>query len=323
MFKPSLLVAAGVLLVAGCRSGRVEQIRPMTAGELRSVFSRAQDPRRFWITVYGSEDGPFFANANRLHPEQLVALPFLGGKNMPDWPLVNVETTDKQAHLALLDTSARDCWAVPEFILGLRGVPLGPPAYESMPEHVLEPIRGYACVIPTLRYDLMQMENVVVHLRAAHGPLGYLARREDKKSPPALILGTSWVNAFAFVQVNYPEHLLFLSSTSTYSPSADHLIAELPLTTVRGALAVEGLVDGSPKTMILDTAGDFEVAMNEPPAEPVRVSLGDVVFPRVQAAAARDIALGLPDHPRVGMKLLSKYKVTIAPKAKRVYFERP
>lgn len=318
-----LLVVMVVALMAGCRSGRVDQIHPMTLGQLRALFSRAQDPRRFWITVYGSEDGPLFANANRLHPEQLVALPFQGGKKRAEWPLVHVQGTDKQSHLALLDTSSRDGWAAPEFILGLRGVPLGPPAYEAMPEHVLEPIRGFACAIPTVRYDVIQMENWVVHLRAARGPLGYLARREDKKMSPAVILGMSWVSAFAFVQVNYPERLLFLSSTSPYTPSADHLIADLPLKVVHGALAIEGLVDGEPKTLILDTAGDFEVAMNNPPAEPVRVSLGDLVFPRAQAVSGRDQALGLPEYPRVGMRLLSKYKVTIAAKAKRVYFERP
>lgn len=319
----SLNLCMGLMLVSGCRSRPVDQIQPMTAGQLRAVFSRAQDPRRFWITVYGSEEGAVFANANRLHPEQVVALPFEGGKNHPDWPLVAIEATDGSTFRALLDTSSRDSWGAPDFVLGLRGTPLGPPAYEAVPEHVLEPVKGYACVIPTLRYDLMQMENVVVYLRAAAGPLGYLARRDEKKTPPVLVLGMSWVNVFSFVQLNYPEQLLFLSSTSAYGPSADHLIAEVPLKTVRGALAVEGLVDGEPRTLILDSAGDFELAMNEPPAEPVRVSVGDLVFPRVQAVAGREHALGLPDHPRLGAKWLSKYKITIAPKAKTVYFERP
>ncbi|MBP7829053.1 MAG: hypothetical protein KA248_03965 [Kiritimatiellae bacterium] len=323
MFKPSLLVAAGVLIAAGCRSPQVGEIRPMTDGELRAVFSRAQDPRRFWITVYGSEEGAVFANANRLHPEQVVALPFAGGKSRPDWPLVSVQSTTKESFLALVDTSSRDSWGAPDVVLGLRGAPLGPPAYEAAPEHVLEPVKGYACVIPTIRYDLMQMENVVVYLRAARGPLGYLARRDEKKTPPVLVFGMAWINVFSFVQLNYPEQLVFLSSTSAYGPSAEQLLAEVPLKTVRGALAVEGLVDGEPATLILDSAGDFELAMTEPPAEPVRVSVGDLVFPRAKAVASREHALGLPDYPRIGAKWLAKYKVTIAPKAKVVYFERP
>lgn len=323
MFRQGILpvLMAGSLALCGCRSGRVAEIRPLMDNQLRAIFARAQDPRRLWITVYGSEEGTYFANANRLHPEQLAALSFEGGRKT-GIPLVALQTDERKTYLALVDTSSRESWAAAETVQGMRGIPLGPPAYEFRPEHVQEPVRGFACAIPHLRFDVLQVQNAILYMRAATGPLGFLARRDDRPRPD-LVIGTTLLDAFAFVQFNGPERRLVFSSTTDYAPSPEQLLAMLPLQRVRGAWAVDGLLDGAPAVVILDTAGDFELAMAEPPPAPLRVSLGDLVVPRVSAVGSREQGLGLLEHPRVGLKLLARFRVTFAPKRKFVYFERP
>ena len=102
------------------------------------------------------------------------------------------------------------------------------------------------------------------------------------------------------------------------------MIAALPLKEVEGAFATDGAIDGEKKTIILDSAGDFEVAMDNPPSDTLKqVSVGDLVFRNVKVVESKDQSLGLLSHPRIGRKLLSKFNITFAPKKKLVYFERP
>ena len=65
------LMLAGLLCAAGCKSTS-DVLTPLNNDQLKSFFSRAQDPRRFWITVYEAEEGANFAGACRLHPEQVA-----------------------------------------------------------------------------------------------------------------------------------------------------------------------------------------------------------------------------------------------------------
>jgi hypothetical protein len=51
--------------------------------------------------------------------------------------------------------------------------------------------------------------------------------------------------------------------------------------------------------------------------------VGDLVFRNVTVAPSKDRSLGLLSYPRIGRQLLSRFKVTFAPKKKLVYFERP
>lgn len=316
-----LVLAGGLAAASGCRSSKSNVVQPMPDSALRAIFAKAQDPRRYWLTPYGSEEGTYFANAHRVHPEQVVERAFISPKNSLS-PVLAVQTVRDNEYPALLDSSSRDNWIGPWGAQVMEAVPLGPPAYESLPEHVLEPVKGYACLLPKVRMDTLHMENAIFYLRAAYGPLGFLAR-SDQKPAPIAVLGTAFMQSFSFIRLNYRERKALFSSTATFAPSPERLLAAVPLKTVQGALAVEGSLDGEPATIILDTAGDYEIAVAEPSGTPVRLSLGDLVYPRTAPMAARDQALGLPDHPRAGARLLAKYIVTFAPKDKMVYFERP
>jgi len=153
--------------------------------------------------------------------------------------------------------------------------------------------------------------------------LGYLARGEDHPAPDA-ILGCDILKAFAFVQIDYPNHTVVFSATSEYAPDGTNLIAALPLKEVEGAFAVDGAIDGEKKTIILDSAGEFKIAMDNPPSDELKqVSIGDLVFRNVKVVESKNQSLGLLSHPRIGRQLLSKFNITFVPKKKIVYFERP
>lgn len=223
----------------------------------------------------------------------------------------------------VLDTTTGRSWMEFDTALSVRAIPLGPPAYEYTPLHVNDAVPGYLGVLSKLRIGDAHVESALFAVRAARGNLGHLSRGITHP-PISCVLGTDLIKAFEFVQVDFPNRRVVLSSTSGYSPEDAILVAAVPLEEVDGAFAADGVFDGKPARVVLDLAGDFEAARPDAPAAPLRqVSVGDVVFRQVRVADARKLALGLPDHPRVGRQLLSRFKVTFAPKQNLVYFERP
>lgn len=54
-----------------------------------------------------------------------------------------------------------------------------------------------------------------------------------------------------------------------------------------------------------------------------RLSLGDLVILDALANAAQSYNLGMPETPRVGYELLSRFKVTFDFKRQVIVFERP
>jgi hypothetical protein len=307
-------------LAGGCATPK--EIKPLTDGQLRGIFSQAKDARNFWVTVYKADKGVQFAGANRLHPEHVANRNFI--KESPSAaPLIQADNGRDEMIVALIDTSSARSWLDLAAFTRVKAIPLGPPAYNCTPNQVNDAIPGYACILTKLRFDQLHMENAVFHFRAATGPLGSLARGEDHPAPSA-ILGCDILNAFAFVQIDYPNHSVMFSATTEYSPDGTNLIATLPLREVDGAFAVDGMVDSEKKLILLDSAGEFETTMENPPSDKLKqVSVGDLVFRNVTVASSQDGNLGLLSHPRIGRRLLSRFVVTFAPKKKLVYFERP
>jgi hypothetical protein len=305
--------------ITGCRTP--DTVEPLNDAQLRAFFARAQDPRRFWITVYKSDEGSSFSGASRLHPEQVAHLKFESGRHS-EMPVITFKGRTLTSFKALIDTSASFSWVTFDTAKKLEVIPLGPPAYELIPQHVKEDIAGYACAANKIIFDQVHMETPLFYTRAAMGPLGVLSRGQISPLPDAII-GCNMLKSFAFVQINYPTRHVTLSSTFEYSPSTN-LMATLSLHEVKGALAVTGTMEGKEQSFILDTAGDYEIAIATVPEEPVRqVSLGDLVFRRIPAVSTNEKGLGLPDVPRIGNRLLSKFNLTFDFKKRVVYFEKP
>jgi hypothetical protein len=311
-----------VFLAGGCVT-TTNEIKPLTDNQLRGVFSNARDARNFWITVYRSGNRSVqFSGANRVHPEQIAERNFLW-ESASNTPIIKVDNAREETFNALVDTTAARSWFDFATFQRVKAIPLGPPAYDCTPRNVNDNMPGYACVLTKMRFDQLHMENALFHFRAATGPLGYLARGEDHPAPDA-ILGCDLIKAFAFVRINYPKRKIIFSSTMEYSPEGTNVIAALPLKELEGAFAADGAVDGEKKVLILDSAGDFEVAMDNPPSDTLKqISVGDLVFRNVSVVDSKNQSLGILSHPRIGRQLLSKFNITFVPKKKLVYFERP
>ena len=326
MLNPVRHLCIGICLVflaGGCATTTSNDIKPLTDNQLRGVFSKAKDARSFWITAYKSgKSSVQFSGANRLHPEHVAKCDF-SKEELSSAPLIKADNGREETIITLVDTTAGRSWLDYATFLRVKAIPLGPPAYDCTPRNVNEDIPGYACILTKLRFDQLHVENALFHFRAATGPLDTLARGEDHPVPDA-ILGCDILKAFAFVQLDYPNHMVTFSATLDYAPEEANLIAALRLKEVEGAFAVEGAINGGKKVFILDSAGEFEVAMDNPPSDQLKqVSVGDVVFRNVSVMDSKTLGVLPLSHPRIGRQLLSKFNITIAPKKKLVYFERP
>lgn len=315
-----------LLALSGCATTpKDEPVIPFTAEQNKALYAKARPPQVFGLTVYSSDTGPFFAGAGRLHQGEAAERAFLGGKDSKA-PVIALDGRGEVGLPALLDTTSKDNWLTARAAQQLGVIMLaGPNPYQTAPLHVYEEINGLGGVVQQVKLDELSMENVVFHVRAATGPLGPLARWVQDP-PPVAVLGTAFLRAYSNVQINYPERKVVFSATTRFpAPPADRLVAALPLKEIMGALAVEGALDGDPMTILLDTAGDFELVMNDPPDATIRrLSLGDLVFPpNVNVVSSLDQGLGPTTYPRIGRRLLGRYKVTFDFRGKVVYFERP
>lgn len=315
------LLGAALLLAAGCKS--TPEIRPLSDEQLRGFYSRAQDPRRFWLTPYQSDAGPVYSGANRLHPEKMAQFRFRVGGQSTEPIIPFTADNPRKEYLALIDTTSKESWLDMPTALEIGVIPLAPPPARLIPEHVQETITGYAAVVKRLLFDECPIETALVFARGATGPLGALAR-DAKRPVPVAVFGYDLLRQFAFIQFDFVERMVTFSTSIDYNPEPETLLAAVPFFLQDGALAVKGTVEGEPATILIDTAGDFELVLQEARLDPVRrMSLGSLMVMKVNPAIHRDFNLGLTDYPRVGRQLLSRFKVTISNKQRKIFFERP
>jgi len=315
--------ALAAAALAGCRSPKPQDIRLLTDEQLRNFFGKAQDPRRFAITQYESDEGTVFVGTSRVHPDQQAVLPFASGTGNRA-PVINLAADVGEPFPVLLDTSARDNWMRVDRATGIQATPLGTDRTIALtPRHVRDDIPGFACRVGQLKFDDLAMDNVLFYVRTAAGPLGALGRQAERPAPDA-VLGCQTLKAFACVQFDYPLRLAAFATTFGYRPKPELLVAELPLNEVEGVWAVDGMVGNKAGPIILDTAGDFELAMPAPPKYLLKqLSLGDLVFLQVRVIGTRENGLEPQKYPRIGRRLLARYKVTFDNLRSLVYFERP
>ena len=322
--SPSLCVMAlAALVLTGCKSPKPQDIRLLSDEQLKSYFGKVQDPRRYAITQYDTDDGTVFVGTSRVRPEQQAVLPFASGTGNRA-PVVNLSVDKEHSFPVLLDTSSRDNWLRFEKAADIQAVPLGTDrTYALTPKHVRDDIPCFACRVGQLNFDDVVMENILFYVRTASGSLGALNRRAERPAPDA-VLGCGALKAFAFVQFDYPLRLAALSTTFGYTPHPDQLVAELPLNEVGGQWAVDGMVGDKSGPIIIDTAGDFELSVPAASGSMMKqISIGDLVFRQVRAVSNRENGLEPQKYPRLGRQLLARYKITFDNLRSMVYFERP
>lgn len=307
---------AGALLIglfSGCATTPVSN--DVKAGAFRS---KAKNPQNFWLTVYDSARGPVVNGGHRLHPNQSVAMPFLSPRKS-EMPLINVQLLREDVYTALVDTSAGESWTKLDDALTMELVPLGPPDIFREPLHLRNAGRGLLALAETLRFDQLYVENALIYTRLEDAP-GDIGRGLE----PNILLGGDFLKQFRYFQINWPGRTVTFSATHPYSPNPGRLLAELPLRRLNGACVVEAVIDGKNHWVVLDSAGNYELAMTGAEGDAVRqMTLGNLVLRHVRITPHADLQLGWTGYPKIGTGILSKFKVTVDNKLGTVYIEKP
>ncbi len=321
MFK-NIFALFAVILLVGCSTTKPSEYpTPLTDAQRAAMAKSARLPEIYGLTAYDSASGPVFTGGNRVHIGESAALAFASKEEIA--PVVRLQNQDRKSLTALVDTTSRESWATVLGAAAMRIEFFGPPLIGRKAAHVFDEFGGFAGATHKLKLDEMSIESALFYTRNANGPLGSLARGLATLNPD-LVFGTAFLRSCAFAQFDFAARELVLSASTPYTPDPERLIATVPLKDVQGAFACEGALDGAPTTFLLDTAGAFEIAMNNPPdGEITQISLGDLVFRRIQPADAKERGLGLLENPRIGLGLLSRYKVTFDLRRKLIHFERP
>ena len=322
-----LILAASAfgLVFSSCTTPKGPQTPvPLTKEQLQALASRAKLAPLFGITIYPSADGPVFGGANRVHDGDVAEVSFPAGENSPA-PLVQVTSGGSDPVDALIDTSSPQNWATLAMMNTLNiELMAAPSLLESRPSHVYDMISGFLGIAGHLKIDQAGMENALFQLRGAAGPLGPLARgMADPKL--SVVLGVDTLKSFNHVQFNFPSHFVILSASTDYHPDADKLLATVPLIYVGGSIAAAGELEGAPASFILDTGGNYAVALptNRPAAKVSQVSFGDLVIRDLAGTPCMDLALGPVSNPRLGRLALARYKVILDFRRRNIYFEKP
>lgn len=307
---------------AGCASPPKEPVL-FTQAQVKAIGQSARMPNVFGITVYPSENGTVFKGGNRLHESQKAQVPFKSPRKSTA-PVVELLPPEPKGFRVLIDTSSRENWINLDASQKANITLLGQPLYNARAEHVDESIGGTAGLAPQLRFkDQLFLEDTIFYVQNAFGPLGPESRSETNARPDAVI-GMSLLRNFSYVQLDFPQREVVLASTKKYAADETRLIAKLPMLDVKGALACDAVIDGEPATVIIDTGGDFELAMKDAPLRPLRqVSVGDLVARQAVASDSEALGLGLIDYPRFGRKVLARFKITLDFKNKLIWVESP
>lgn len=331
---PIKAVGAALWLSAGCAgspgtmrttpTGRPVSGLQNTERAVTAFVQRAVDPREFAVTVtVNANNVPLFINAHRPRPGHDAVAVFLS----PDYsqlPLIEGMLDGRPARF-LVDPTSPANWTSLDRALQFRLVPLGPPLVYGVPEHVPDASRGALCAASTLIVDLLPVDAVLFYARPLRGSLWPLCRSADARDADA-VLGWSFLRAFERVQWDFPARRIVLSSRrfAEEQSAPEPVLTRLPLEPGFNSLVVKGTIEGQTCLLLLDLAGDFELAMTTPPATPVRqVTIGDVVLRELRAVGLDDLGLGFPDLVRVGIKALGRYVIVLDNHRNEVRIERP
>jgi hypothetical protein len=333
-FPIHILLAAAVLSAAGCATPPHQNPIPLSQDELDAFLDSGRDARQYNITIYQNAAGPRFEFANRLHPEQAALAKFASPKGT-DLPIIRIKLETVPEFKLLIDTSARHSWLLMEsaelFEYEVFAPPMG-----AYPDHVISEIPGYAGVASKLVLDKMNIESPIFYVLPARGRLGPLLRldpgvRPDLASDRTLwtagkihaVMGAALLRPFPFVRFDFPGRSVAYVTSGEYAPPANsRVVARLKMYDWQGRPAIKGLLDGQPITLVIDTAGGFDLSLpGEDVGDPRALVLGGLDVGEIRAATHAE--RGLPEEfpARLGLGVLARYAVTLDHQNALVWFE--
>lgn len=303
------LLSAALLIVAGCKTTEPEKTIPVSWEEQQVFLKRVSDPRIFGLNIYETPSGPQIRGGGRLHPEQAEALPMQVEE--PLRPVVSLHGNFGVQWPILLDLTAANSHMEFNTARKVRARPIGEQGRPQLVRRPGEEVTSCVALIPSLRLGQLFVENPLVFVRFENGPMGSLARGIDE---PVLrgVVGWNVLEKLEQIQFLYSIGQIVLKTTEPYVPNPNLLVAELPLVEHAGACAVRGTVDGKRSLILIDPAGDFEVAAGGAVSS---LTLGrQLTFSNPEVSES-------PGGVRIGARVLQNYRVTVCPQAGVVYFE--
>lgn len=344
---PALSAAAAfALLAAGCAIPSAPPPEPLRTSRVDAFLKGGRDARAMGITIYQGPAGkPTFAFANRPHMGRAAEKPMVSVQGTP-YPVIDAKAGDETPFQMLVDTSARQSWLVLDACRDMDYRPFAP-ALGEYPDHVDSTVPGYAGVGNKIVMGTMHVESPIFYVPMADGHFGPLARlerpagaaplpaksvrsREKLRTGIRAVMGAETLKNFDWVRFDFPNRKLRVSSNGPWkAPNPDSVAARLPMQDWHGRPAVAVRLDGRPMLAVLDTAGDFDISLPDPPADDGRVELGDrplsAELPQFMVPVLSHAALGLPETfpARIGLRILSRYAVTLDYKNGLVWFEDP
>lgn len=314
------LAAAALALGAACQTSSPDL--PPELRAMRRVMRSAVPPETFALTIYQDEREQWVVvHGNRVQPNQRMQASFVSPPGLM-LPMIAGEASGGPVTL-MVDPTAPRSWTVLNRRRLLDLQPISPPPLLQDPVQVVDTRPGVLTVAPRLRVDRVDVEAVLLYARGGEGTLWPLCRHAAAQDAAA-VLGFDFLRAFSWVQWDFESRLLLAETTAVYEPRAERVVAQLPLEQGAEGLTVRALINGEAKLVLLDLAGDYEMALENPPMELIRqLTLDDVVIRDVRALPARDLGLGRPDIPRVGLRLLSRFRVTLDFHRNVVFLELP
>jgi len=303
------LLLSALLFLAGCKT---TETKPISWKRQQIYLKQIRDPRVYGLGLYDTPSGVQIRGGGRLHPNQAEALEMLAEE--PFRPVVGLVGNFGKQWPVLLDLGSRKTWF--EFSvaqeLGARPVGERDPKLIHLPD---EEVAACLSVISSLRLGQLYIENSQLYVRLATGSLGPLARDITEPELKAVI-GWDILKKFEQIRFLYSAGQLLLFTTEPYEPDPSQVITAFPLVKHAGACVVRGVVDGKETMLLIDPAGDFEVATSGAAAVK-SLQLGEGLT--LDAPAVSES----PGGTRIGARLLQKYDVAICPQEGVVYFERP
>lgn len=299
-----------ILLVAGCAT-KQQQPTILQQEEIMPFLRRARAPREFGLRTEIRNDEPAFRGANRLEHDQVASLAFQS-PHQSSIPVITVTTARGKTHNMIVDTTSRKSWIDWSLIDAFGVVPLGPPGHEFVPEHVYDEIPGILALAPELAFGRIKMSNALVYARAAHGEFRPLCRGCPLVNI-RMVMGCGMLQAFDFVQIDYPKRMVSFSTTTTYLPDPDHILVSLPIVWTNGVLNVWGNIDGRRRTIMIDTSGDYSLVLPDATGNSIirHLALDDLILRQIPATSSA--AAGVIDYgyPRIGTGLLKDFVIVI------------
>jgi hypothetical protein len=304
------LLSALLLSAAGCKT---TETKPVPWKKQSDYLAKVRDPRIYGFSIYQTPGGIEYRGGGRLHANQGAVLPMKAEE--PFRPAVPLRGSYGMSSPVLLDLSTSSSWLEYDLAQSLGATPVGE-REARLVKISGEEFAGCPSVVPSLRFEQLFIDLPLVNVRMATGPIGSLARGIEKPELKGVI-GWEQLRKLKQIQFDYVKKQVVLSNAETvYSPDPSLVIAKIPLVKYSGACAVRGAVNGKETLILIDPAGDFEIATDGAAAVSSVQLDADILFSAPAAAVS-------PGGTRIGARLLKNYKVTICPQADEIYFEKP